>query len=151
MTIYILKITIMKTKVFLFICLLLGMSVSTTTAQDNRAEQGWWIDGAHRMGIWCECDGEMVDVLVGEVQIHWVFRAFKDGPMLEIDQVRGEITSEVTGEVFKVRRTEKWEVSDDYYCVANYNFIGNMGTVYTGKFHFKYSTYEFFVDHVTCH
>ncbi len=141
----------MKTKVFLFICLFIGVGI-TTNAQDksNRANQGWSVFPSGSIGAFC--DGVMVDRLVGEIQYHLVGRNFKNGkPYVEIEQLKGEITSSATGETFRIRRTDKWEYDGQWFLQVNYNFIGDMGSVYTGKFSLDYSTFTFYIDHVNCH
>jgi hypothetical protein len=51
----------------------------------------------------------------------------------EIDQIKGEVTSSLTGETFKIRETDKYMGNPDFFIVTwRYNLIGNMGTHYHG-------------------
>ncbi len=86
----------MKTKIFLLLFFFMGIAVTQTFAQDkaNNASQTW--EQAYtQSGVWC--DGEMIDLLKGEVRIHYVRRVFKNGLLnyREIDQFKGELTSVV--------------------------------------------------------
>lgn len=146
----------MKTKVFLFICLFIGIVVTTTSAQDNsnQATQGWSTYSGLAINVFC--DGELIDVLYGAMDFHYVARGFKNGlPYVETDQLKGELTSHETGETFRVRRTDKWEANENWAwtCTISYNFIGDMGTVYTGKIYLDYSTgsVQRTFDHLNCH
>jgi len=146
----------MKAKVFLFICLFIGLAVTTSSAQDkaNNASQGWSTYSGLAINVFC--DGELIDVLYGAMDFHYVIRGFKNGlPYVETDQLKGELTSHVTGETFRVRRTDKWEASLSWtwICTISYNFMGDMGTIYSGKIFLDYSTYPMqrSFDHLNCH
>ncbi|WP_297096517.1 hypothetical protein [uncultured Draconibacterium sp.] len=146
----------MKTKIFLFICLFIGMAVTTSSAQDkaNKASQGW--NTYTDLAINVFCDGQLVDVLYGDLQYHYVIRSFKNGlPYVETDQLKGELVSHDTGETFRVRRTDKWEATMSWYwtCTISYNFIGDMGTIYSGKIYLDYSAdpIQRTFDHLNCH
>ncbi|WP_163324075.1 hypothetical protein [Draconibacterium mangrovi] len=146
----------MKTKVFLFICLFIGMAVTTSSAQDkaNKSSQGW--NTYSDLAIPVFCDGELVDVLYGDLDFHYVIRSFKNGlPYVETDQLKGELASHDTGEKFRFRRTDKWEATLNWSwtCTISYNFIGDMGTIYSGKIYLNYSAdpIQRTFEHLNCH
>lgn len=142
----------MKTKAFLLICLFVGIGTMSVTAQDkaNKADQGWFTST-----YWSPvyCGDELVDVLEGgEISIHYVFRLFKNGEVLakEIDQVKGTVTSQ-SGEVFKIRETDKYTYIDHWELIWHYNLIGNQGTHYIGTLTLNYQTGEITVGQTVCH
>ena len=145
----------MKTKILFLVCLFIGIATVMSSAQDNsnRANQGW--NTYSGLAIPVFCDGELIDVLLGELDFHYVIRSFKDTPYAETDQLKGELTSEATGEIFRARRTDKWEASFNWVwtCTISYSFIGNKGTIYSGKIFLNYSAdpIQRTFDHLNCH
>ncbi|WP_167618502.1 hypothetical protein [Maribellus sediminis] len=146
----------MKTKVLLFVCQFVGLAVTTSYAQDkaNNASQGWSTYSGLAINV--DCDGELIDVLYGAMDFHCVVRDFKNGlPYVETDQLKGELTSHVTGETFRVRRTDKWEANENWAwrCTISYNFIGDMGTIYSGKINLDNSAVPMqrTFDHLNCY
>ena len=136
----------------MLLCLFIGLATVMSNAQDklNQASQGWSVFPEGAIGVFC--DGVMIDRLVGEIEYHWVGRDFKNGvPYREIEQLKETITSDLTGETFRIRRTDKWEFTGLWTLEVTYNFIGDMGSVYTGKFKLDYSSFTFSIDHVYCH
>lgn len=144
----------MKTKVLLLLYLFIGVLTFQTKAQEkaNNARQ-WWTEQATVAGVWC--GGEMIDKLEGTVCAHFVFRTFKNGALIlrSIQQFKGELTSPITGEVFKFNRMMSWELSDTWRGVIHYNLKGNMGSMYSGKIYVDYSTGvpAFTELHAVCH
>lgn len=142
----------MKTKVILLLCLFICLlQIQQISAQDkaNKADQGWFAST-----YWSPvyCDGEMVDELSGgEISVHYVFRLFKNGSVLakEIDQIKGTVTS-CTGEVFKIRETDKYEYINGWVLTWHYNLIGDKGTHYIGTLTYYYKTGELIVGHTVC-
>lgn len=142
----------MKAKIILMVCLLIGISSMSVSAQDkanNAADQGWFTTT-----YWSPvyCDGVMVDLLEGgEVTVHYVFRYVNNGPVLakEIDQVKGTVTSQ-SGEVFKIRETDKYFYTDHWELTWHYNLIGNMGNHYIGSITYNYQTGEITVGKTVC-
>jgi len=141
----------MKTTFFLFLLFFMGIAVTQTFAQDkaNKADQGWFTSE-----YWSPvyCDGEQVDELSGgEIRVHYVFRMFKNGSVLakEIDQIKGTVTSS-TGEVFKIRETDKYEYVDGWVLTWHYNLIGDRGTHYTGTLTYDYGTGGLTIGNTTC-
>ncbi|MEN8115821.1 MAG: hypothetical protein ABFS16_02520 [Bacteroidota bacterium] len=142
----------MKTKIFLLVCLFMGIAVTQIYAQDkaNNAVQGWAV-GTYWTPVFC--DGEMVDYLEnGEIRIHFVYRLFKKGDLIfkEIDQIKGTVTSR-SGEVFKIRETDKWSYAGQWIVTWKYNLIGNQGTHYIGTLTYNYATGELTVGKTVCH
>lgn len=142
----------MKTKVILLLCLFMGlMQIQQVSAQGkaNKADQGWFTST-----YWSPvyCDGEMVDLLEGgELRVHYVFRMFKNGSVLakEVDQIKGTVTSS-TGEVFKIRETDKYKYIDGWVLTWRYNLIGDMGSHYIGTLTYSYKTGELIIGHTVC-
>lgn len=141
----------MKTTFFLILFFFLGLAVTQTSAQEkaNKADQGWFAST-----YWSPvyCDGEMVDYLEGgEIRVHYVFRLFKNGSVLakEIDQIKGTVTSS-TGEVFKIRETDKYKYIDGWEFTWHYNLIGDKGSHYIGTITYYYKTGELVVGHTVC-
>ena len=124
----------MKTlKSILVACLFAGLFVTSASAQDkaNKVTQGW------KTGIYWSpvfCDGEMVDMLEsGTLRIHYVWRWEPGVIYKEIDQLKGEVQSSKTGEIFKIRETDKYLGTPNFFIVTwRYNLIGNMGSHYHG-------------------
>jgi hypothetical protein len=141
----------MKAKVFLFACLLIGITTLSVHAQDkaNNADQGWVV-GTYWAPVFC--DGVMVDYLEGgTIMVHFVFRIFKNGKLLakEIDQVKGEVMSS-SGETFTIREVDKFIYEDNWVLTYHYNLIGDLGTHYTGTLTYNYSSGEMTVGNTTC-
>ena len=141
----------MKTKVILLSCLFIGIATLSVNAQDkaNNSDQGWVV-GTYYSPVFC--DGEMVDYLEGgEIRVHFVFRMFKNGSVLakEIDQIKGTVTSE-SGEVFKIRETDKYEYVNGWVLTWHYNLIGDQGTHYIGTLTYYYNTGELIVGQTVC-
>ena len=141
----------MKAKVFLFACLFIGIASLSVNAQSkaNKADQGWF-SSTYWSPVYC--DGEVVDVLEGgSIMVHYVFRMFKNGDVLakEVDQIKGNVAS-ATGEVFKIRETDKYFYIDHWVMEWHYNLIGDQGSHYTGTLFYDYSTGEITIGHTTC-
>ena len=141
----------MKAKVFLFTCLFIGIASLSVNAQSkaNKADQGW-AEGTYWGPVFC--DGVMVDYLEGgTIMWHYVFRMFKNGKLLakEIDQIKGTVTS-ATGEVFKIRETDKYFYIDHWVMTWHYNLIGDRGTHYTGTLTYDYGSGELTIGNTTC-
>ncbi|MFV0591655.1 MAG: hypothetical protein ACK5M7_09740 [Draconibacterium sp.] len=111
----------------------MGFFGTNANAQEKskRVEQGWF-----ESTYWSPiiCDGEMVDLLTGgTLRIHYVMRYEPFVIYKEIDQLKGEVTSSVNGEIFKIRETDKYLGTPGFYEVTwRFNLIGNMGTHYNG-------------------
>ena len=132
----------MKAKVFLFVCLFIGIAVIPSFAQKkaNNAFQGWY---SSPIGAGVFCSGEMTDLLEGVATVHYVVNLFKNGDVVELDieQIKGEVTSSVTGEVFKFNRTARWKLNMatmTWPGIVNFNMIGDQGSHYTGKVRVDY-------------
>ena len=146
-----LKINIMKTKCFLIVCVFMCATWTYSTAQDkaNKAVQGW-----STSTYWSPvfCDGEFVEVLSGgEIRVHFV-KHYKDGLFINrIDQIKGTVTSEQTGEVFKIREVDKTYFTDSWNVTWHYNLKGDMGTHYIGTLTYNYWTGAITVGKTVCH
>jgi hypothetical protein len=141
----------MKAKVFLFVCLFIGIACLSVNAQDkaNKADQGW-AEATYWGPVFC--DGVMVDYLEGGTIIgHYVFRTFKNGKVLamEIEQIKGEVTSS-SGETFTIREADKYTYENNWVLTYHYNLIGDRGTHYTGTLTLDLGTWEWTVGNTTC-
>jgi hypothetical protein len=141
-----LKLTKMKTRIFLLLCLFLGIGLLTVSAQNGTIFHAY-PDRLHDTPgySWVTCDGVNVDFL--EYQM--------DG--MGLTKVREEVTfikiidhwtfkSAITGEEFKVIEIAKNDVISD--SEGNYlqsegiwraNFRGDAGSHYQTKIYFKWT------------
>ncbi len=141
----------MKANVFFMVCLFIGIFSISASAQGkaNKAEQGWFT-ATYWSPVYC--DGEMVDLLEGgELRVHYVFRIMNNGLVLakEIDQIKGTVTSE-SGEVFKIRETDKYSYTDHWEVTWHYNLIGDQGNHYIGWITYNYMNGEITVGKTVC-
>ncbi len=105
------------------------------------------------------CDGEEVDLLVGDgvgLTVHVIIH-YKNGEMQWGKWfVKGELTSATTEESFTINETNKGQFDEngDYYLMFHTNAIGNMGTHYlfSGKFLWDGSLLEgeYIIDKAMC-
>jgi hypothetical protein len=143
----------MKTKTFLFLVILLGLSMTQLTAQNGKNGTGsvTYPDKHTDFYVPAYCYDEtlgdyvIVDELIGTFTYH-IIDHYKNGVLVwEMGPGKGEATSLTTGEVFKWEEKDKVKpISDglDYY---HYNLIGNRGTRYMG-----YVVYDFSDGSFTC-
>jgi hypothetical protein len=140
----------MKTKTFLFLCLLLGMATTRLFSQ-NKTEQVMIKDAEYHTYVFC--DGVLVDFLQGTARLHMVSHLLDGNWQWEIDQYKGEAISVGiddgngnliggTGEVFRVseidfiiRPTHSFP-----YLIWHETLIGNQGHVYAGFVYYDWST-----------
>ena len=120
----------MKAKVFMLVCLFIGMVTVSVPAQDkaNNADQSWKVSSFWSPVV---CDGQLVDILSGgEITVHTVFKTFKNGSILakEIIQIKGTVESE-SGEVFKIKEFGTalgmaFQIKDDIFDYLPQGVIG---------------------------
>lgn len=156
----------MKTKALLFLCLFLGIGLTQLSAQmkwnTNEKGTGTLITTfAFDYGIAVYCDGKQVDLLVGTINSHNVYR-FKNNVYWGANEhyLGGDLKSTSTNsdEVFKV--TEKDHgfniIMDGEAMVTgtdlfHFNVIGNKGTHYTGTGLFDIPTQTLTSIRADCH
>jgi hypothetical protein len=140
----------MKTKSALIgLCLVFGMVLTGAYGQkkDKQAVQGWTTSEYWSPVV---CDNQMVDLLTGgSIRVHYVVHLNDKAKFYEIDQIKGEVTSE-TGEVFRIRETDKYFFTDHWYLVWRYNLIGDQGTHYIGTLTYSYWTGTITVGKTVC-
>ena len=141
----------MNAKSILVLCFLIGASFTMASGQEksNRALQGW-VEGSYWSPVYC--DGVMVDELSGgHLEIHYVFKTFKNGRVLamEVDRLKGTVES-VSGEIFEIREVDKYVKVDHWVVTWHYNLLGDQGSHYTGWITYDYLTEEITVGHTTC-
>jgi len=142
----------MKTKsIFICLCLISGLAFSqqaNAQGKDTKTVQGWFTSG-----YWSPiyCGDIMVDELSGGLlRVHYVVH-YKDGYYKwETDQLKGEVTSELTGEVFQVNEVDKTYFTDHWYVTWTYHLRGNLGTHYIGTITYSYFTGEITVGKTFC-
>lgn len=138
----------MKTKtLFISLCIITGLALTSAYGQGKaqKAVQGWFMSE-----YWSPvyCGDTMVDLLEGgSIRVHYVVPS--GGKYYEIDQLKGEVTSQ-TGEVFQVRETDKYYFTDHWYVTWHYNLIGDRGTHYIGTLTYSYWTKEITIGKVVC-
>lgn len=114
----------MKTKTFLFLCLLLGIGLTQLSAQKTTVK---YATGGEALPEPILCDGVeywLTGVYFGqEIDIY-----YKDGELKKgINHLKGELTNGETGEIFQVHIKYKGDYVDGYV-IETTNFKGNMGT-----------------------
>ncbi|HKI89643.1 MAG TPA: hypothetical protein VKA38_11495 [Draconibacterium sp.] len=115
-----------------------------------KATQGW-TTGTYWLPVYC--DGEQVDELSGgTLLIHYTRRWVPYVIYKEIDQIKGEVTSSATGEVFKIRETDKWlGTIDSQTITCHFNLAGNQGTHYHGILTLDMYTFEIIdISNISC-
>ena len=139
----------MKTKLFLIVCLIMCLSWTNSNAQNKakNAVQGWF-ESTYYTPVYC--DGVMVDYLEdGVIKVHQVMRWVPGVSYMEIDQIKGEVTSE-TGEVFKINERDWWFYTDAWYVAWHFNLRGNWGSHYIGTIIQNYDTGEWIIGMAVC-
>jgi hypothetical protein len=142
----------MKTKSFLFLCLIISIATTRTFAQLGGLER------LHTFSEWgiehswfnVECNGVPVETFTGDTEIHYV-RHFEDGIYVYyIAQLKGEFTSE-SGEVFKISEVDNWTRSNQVLTFHG-NLVGNRGTHYilSGTMYFLPKPATWTIDKAVC-
>jgi hypothetical protein len=143
----------MKTKTFLFLCLILGISTFQLSAQNGKngtnGVVSFWETSDFGSDVIAE-DGTVLDVLNGTLETHAQIH-FNDGVIFRIDYVsHGIVTSDKTGEIFKMIEIGKQPVSSwdpetgdpvgfDFFRV---HLIGDHGTHLMIEATLDFSTWE---------
>lgn len=139
----------MKTKIFLLLCLFIGVGLPQLVAQKSnskgtKSEQGW-----RQSTYWSPVysGDQMVDYLVGDVMVHFVAH-FKNGLcQFENDQIKGEVTSG-SGEVFEIKEFDKYNFTDGLNFTWKFNLIGDWGSHYIGTLTYSVLTGIIVVERV---
>jgi len=115
----------MKTKTFFVLCLLLGFGLTQGSAQSYSYWEVW-----DQYAINVYCDGELVDNLTGETNVHTILHFNNQDELVWArQQFNGELTSNITGEGFTV--TDEF-VFDEIVGTGtgHCNLIGDAGSHY---------------------
>ena len=134
----------MKTKTFLLLCLFLGIGLTQLSAQNGKNGTGsisfyveW--DGYFIPEVPINCDGMVTDFLIGDVTYHQT-SYYQNGVFLWCkQQVSGELTSQNTGEVFKIK--DIWK--GDHIALSgtgHINLVGGNGSRYHLTYTYDMST-----------
>ena len=127
-----------------------GFAISNANAQNKgtKSVQGW-VQSTYWTPVYC--GGVQVDELSGgEIMIHKIIH-FKDGAyQWENAQIKGQVTSDKTGEVFKIQEIDKTYFTDHWYVTWHYNLKGNLGTHYIGTLTYSYWTGEITIGKTVC-
>jgi hypothetical protein len=140
----------MKTKTLLISILLMGgLAAGTSYGQKSNMAtiQGWFMSS-----YWSPvfCGDNLVDLLEGgSISVHYVIHRNANAMFYEIDQIKGEVTSQ-TGEVFQIRETDCYYFTDHWYLVWHFNLTGDRGTHYIGTLTYSYWTREITVRKTVC-
>jgi len=143
----------MKRKLIL-VCLFLiaGIALNQVFAQKKakRTEQGW-VETAYWSPVYC--GDEFVEVLEGGfIRLHYVIHYDSEGYYnWEIDQLKGEVTSERTGETFRVSGLDKYYFTDHWYLTWHYHLVGDQGSTYMGILTYSYYTGKITIGITNCH
>lgn len=98
------------------------------------------------------CDGETVDVLRGTLMAHYRWHVQKGEYKWIILNFTGELTSETTGETFKIMEFDKIMFQDGTYGQynLNWNVIGDQGSHYIGSGYVDLTTWEVIPEKTVC-
>lgn len=137
-----------KLSMIVSLCLAFGIGFAQLSAQ---ATSDWTMSA-----FWSPvfCDGEMVDLLQGgEIRVHIVTHSnYYQTDIYQNIQIKGKVTSDVTGEVFTIRETDKVFKEDGiWYYTWKYNLKGNKGTHYIGTLTQPYFGGPIEVGKTVCH
>jgi hypothetical protein len=138
------------TRIFISLFLIIGVSLMQASAQGHGTKtlQGWYMSE-----YWSpvSCGDNVVDVLEGgSVRVHYVVH-YKDGVyQWETDQLKGEVISDLTGEVFKIREIDKTYFTDHWYLTWHFSLVGDQGTHYIGTITYSYWTGEITFGKTVC-
>jgi hypothetical protein len=131
-----LKITKMKTKIFLLVCLFACIATTQIYAQNGNSKgtrsyvtSDWPIP----YGYWAAdiyCDGVLIDVIVGSGTAHFVDHVKLGEWVFGIASIKGEGNSLRTGELFTFSEQDKYYSPASEYWTCHTNLKGNKGTYY---------------------
>lgn len=158
----------MKTLKFFALILFALFIVNTVQAQwppvstDDTRTITTVLSGMIALDVWC--DGEKVDVLLGPADVKAKFH-FKNGNLIweklfgAQNKLTSQLTSEGTGEVFKVLTSEKSSYIDrgmaqEMVNVFHFKAKGDQGSMYNGHMTIKWLpdwSYEILEARVNCH
>jgi hypothetical protein len=136
----------MKTKTFLWICLIMSMSLAQLIAQNGQNEKGnysevWafaW-DGGYWQSVTCGEGQE--DSLVGVSIMNHVISHYANGVNVwNIAQVDGEAVSVVTGEKFSVHEKDQKVILEECMATWKFNLVGDKGSHYLGTMTWNFCT-----------
>ncbi len=107
-----------------------------------------WIMSSYWSPVFCGTS--LVDLLEGgTLRVHYVVHQNENAKFYEIDQLKGEVTSQ-TGEVFQIRETDRYYYTDHWYLVWHYNLVGDRGSHYIGTLTYSYFTNTITVGKTVC-
>lgn len=123
----------MKTKLFLSLCLIVGIASTQLFAQNVKhktVEKLTYVWYGYYQPVYC--DGILVDWLIGAPTIT-EFQFFEDGVFVGWhNHFKGEVISERTKEVFKVHEEDTTVDFPVGTTTWHFNLIGNKGHHYIG-------------------
>lgn len=147
----------MKAKTFLLLCLFLGFGLTQLFAQPP-AKNGttgsvsfYWVWDGYYIDVPVNCNNDEVDRLVGNVTCHHIAHWQKLESWIWVKQhFEGEVTSDLTGEIFKVKDFIITEWPSDI-STGHVNLIGDKGSHYflTYSYDSFYDSFSF--DKAVCH
>ena len=122
----------MKTKTLIMVCLLTGIGITQLSAQPNgingTGADAYWMTG----GVYASVafNGQWVDYIEGDIEWH-VVDHYKNGVwQWAIQEGKGVLQSEITGEIFTVSELDKiWNPFPGQWTVNTY-LKGDQGNHY---------------------
>jgi hypothetical protein len=145
----------MKTKTFLFLCLLSVIGFTQLSAQNGKNGTGTstWVEPivGNTFDISIVCNGEEVDILNFPMYFELRIREhYKKGEFVWGKYLlnNAEYTSKKTGEVFKAHDLEKEYAKGIFTWFMNLN--GNMGHHYIVRMVFETTNWEIIEYHSVC-
>jgi hypothetical protein len=142
------NLSAMKTKVFLLVCLIMGIGLTQLSAQSVK------FTGTFDYWQPVYCNGVQIDWLTGTT-IYSGIEHYKDGvAIFQNYHNRGEVASGITHEVFKVIETDKVfqldQNSNFTTCIWHTNLKGDQGSHYLGTMTWDLITNIITVDKFVC-
>jgi hypothetical protein len=140
----------METRFFLIVCLFTGMTMTQLSAQNSQKDditRSFVIRGtseAYLLHVYC--DGLQVDELVVTTPFHNV-NHYQKGVWVWCNSWNiGEVSSLVTGEVFRLKDIDRITITNDQnlegFAVDHVNLIGNAGSHYIASCTYDFPSWE---------
>jgi hypothetical protein len=149
------KLSFILVSVLLLIFFSLSVIAQSQKGLENRSivtEETWT---GYNQPVWCAGNSaaDPDDYLIGTAFLHAVYH-LKDGEVIKRNVImRGEATSDITGEVFKIKEqdVENW---DDFWVDGimhwRFNLKGNMGSHYIGYYTLTLPGWVITVEKILC-
>jgi hypothetical protein len=140
----------MKTKLFLIVCLFAGTTLGQLSAQNNQKNditKSFVIRGTSEAYVlYVYCDGLQVDEMMVTTPFQNV-NHYQKGIWVWCNSWNiGEVTSLMTGEVFRLKDIDRITITDDQnlkgFVVDHVNLFGNNGSHYVASCIYNFPSWE---------